>query len=288
MNFANILNQIAETDPEIYERLSPRRKVIRNFVRNVSLTALPFAIGGLFNKAYGQTTPPDPILDVLNFALTLEYLESAFYQEALRNSVGPVAPDPLIPSGLEQAAITLISNHETKHVVFLQNAIRGMGKDFVPSPTFDFTAGGAYPTVFEDYDMFLAVAQTLEDTGVRAYKGGAAVLIPKPELLQAALRIHTIEARHAAHIRMMRRNSPSALISGDLMPWVTGSASNIVGANDEIQLAYSGEDNAEQMKFQISGINGQSFVTMDAATQAFDEPLAAEDVLRIATKFIVT
>ena len=287
MNFANILNHIAETDPEIYERLSPRRKVIRNFVQKVSLTALPFAIGGLFNKAYGQVAP-DPILEVLNFALTLEHLEHEFYKKALSFSVGPVAPDPLIPSGLDQQAIIKITNHEWKHVVFLQQTISSMGKAFIDVPKFDFSAGGAYPTVFDDYDMFLAIAQTLEDTGVRAYKSGAAVLAEQPELLKAALRIHTTEARHAAHIRMMRRNAPSALIMGDVTPWVTGTESNIAGANDEIILAYSAEDKTEQMKIQIVGINGQTFVNEEHATQAFDEPLAVADVLRIASKFIVT
>lgn len=287
MNFANILNHIAETDPEIYERLSPRRKVIRNFVRNVSLTALPFALGGLFNKAYGQTAP-DPILDTLNFALTLEYLEHEFYKEALSKSVGPVMPNPLIPSGLDQQAIIKIADHELKHVLFLQNTIRGMGKAFVPSPEFDFSAGGAYPTVFDQYDMFLAVAQVLEDTGVRAYKGGGATLTAQPDILQAALRIHTLEARHAAQIRSMRRNSPSPLISGDIKPWITGEESNITNVTDDIILAYSGEDNTEQVKVQINGISGSPFVTLTAATEAFDEPLAMEDVLTIASKFIVT
>ncbi len=287
MNFANILNHIAETDPEIYERLSPRRKVIRNFVRSASLTALPFALGGLFKKAYGQTTPPNPVVDALNFALTLEYLESEFYQEALRHSLGPVAPDPLIPSGLEQQAIVKISNHETKHVVFLQNTIRGMGGTPVPMPEFDFTAGGAYPTVFDDYDMFLAVAQMLEDTGVRAYKSGIDVLSANPDVLQAALRIHTTEARHAAQIRTMRRNAPSLLIAGDIMPWVTGAESNITAPNSDILLAYSNEDNTDQLKIQINGINGQSFVDLNSATEAFDEPLAAADVLKIVSAFIV-
>lgn len=286
MNFANLINQVAETDPEIYERLSPRRKVIRNFMRNVSLTALPFAIGGLFNKAYGQTTP-DPVVAVLNFALTLEYLEHQFYNEALSYSVGPVMPDPLIPSGLQQSAIIRIANHEAKHVAFLKDTIRALGATPVDSPEFDFSAGGAYPTVFDDYDMFLAVAQVLEDTGVRAYKGATGDLLSRNEILQAALRIHATEARHAAQIRMMRRDAPSALISGDLMPWITGDNSNIAGANDDIQLAYSNEKNTTQVSLQIVNINGQSAVDEDIASEAFDEPLASTDVLRIASKFIV-
>lgn len=286
MNFANLLHQVAEQDPEIYERISPRRKLIRNFMRGVSLTALPFAIGGLFNKAYGQTTP-DPIVTVLNFALTLEYLEHRFYDKALSFSVGPVMPDPLIPSGLQQSAIIKIANHEARHVNFLKDTLGAMGVTPADAPEFDFTAGGAYPTVFDDYDVFLAVAQVLEDTGVRAYKGATPELVSKNEILQAALRIHTTEGRHAAQIRMMRRDAPSAMISGDLMPWITGDNSNIAAANDDIQLAYSNERNTEHVKLQLVNINGQAFVDEAVASEAFDEPLAAADVLRIASKFIV-
>jgi hypothetical protein len=286
MNFANILKHVAETDPEIYERLSPRRKVIRNFARTASLTALPFALGSLFKKAYGQTNPI-PVLEVLNFALTLEYLESEFYKKALSYSVGPVAPDPLIPSGLEQQAIIGIGEHEKRHVTFLRETIQGLGSIPMDSPKFDFTAGGIYPTVFDEYDAFLAVAQTLEDTGVRAYKGGIDILSERADILQAALRIHSLEARHAAQIRSMRRNYPSILISGDIMPWVTGNESNISGPNDDIQLAYSKENNTEQVRIQIVGINGQAFVDEASATEAFDEPLAPTDVMKIAGKFIV-
>ena len=73
----------------------------------------------------------------------------------------------------------------------------------VAEPTFDFSGGkgsgnGPFANAFNDYSLFLAVAQTLEDTGVRAYKGQAGNLISSDDVLTAALRIHSVEARHAA------------------------------------------------------------------------------------------
>src|ERR1044071_6719076 len=127
MNFSNILSEIERLDPEVYERTSDRRKVIKNWGRRVSLAALPFALGSLFNKAYGKTN--DAITDVLQFALALEYMESELYRLAL------AAPDvlppkrQLIPSktGLEVPAIQMICKPEQQHVAFLTSALQGMG-----------------------------------------------------------------------------------------------------------------------------------------------------------------
>ncbi len=57
MNFSNILEEIENTDQEIYQRIDPRRKTIKSFLNfgsKLALTAVPFALGGLFNKAYGR------------------------------------------------------------------------------------------------------------------------------------------------------------------------------------------------------------------------------------------
>jgi len=82
----------------------------------------------------------------------------------------------------------------------------------VAKPVFDFSGGngtmlGPFATVFTNCNVFLAVAQTFEDTGVRAYKGRAGELVGGGDLLTAALQIHSVEARHAAHIRLMRKTN---------------------------------------------------------------------------------
>lgn len=296
MNFSNILSEIERIDPEVYERLSPRRRVIKNWMRRVSLTALPFALGSLFNKAYGQTA--NPIVDVLNFALTLEYLEAEFYQKAIEATVVQPPRVQLIPTttGLELPAFMQIAAHEKAHVDFLFKTITKLVEGsttlrVAEKPTFDFTGGkgsgtGPFTGVFSDYGVFLAVAQTLEDTGVRAYKGQAGALKGDNELLSAALRIHSIEARHAAHIRLMRSQTPGPLVAGTVNPWITLDQSNIAGV-PATQPSYDGEQNTTQANIQIKEINGFVHIGDAEASEAFDEPLGKQQVLDIIDPFLV-
>lgn len=275
MNFQNILTNLSETDPEIFERTSERRSVIKNWSKGIALTALPLALGSLFKKAYGKNT--GLITDTLNFALTLEYLEAEFYQTAL-NSSG------LIPSGAPTGAIQTIYNHEAAHVTFLQQVITAAGETPVAKPTFDFSGGngsgsGPFLTAFSDYDLFLAVAQTFEDTGVRAYKGQAANLITDNVALEAALNIHSVEARHASHIRSMRKARGASV-----KPWVTLNQSGI--GNSAVQPSYDGEEVTNQAGIEITNINGES-ISNATASESFDEPLTTQQVLAIVDPFIV-
>lgn len=59
--------------------------------------------------------------------------------------------------------------------------------------------------MFRSYARYLGVAQSFVDTGVRAYKGGAPTLMPNKDLLESALNIHSVEARHSSHVRTVRR-----------------------------------------------------------------------------------
>lgn len=120
-------------------------------------------------------------VDILNYALTLEYLEAAFYAEA--NARGAL-------SGELATFARTVGEHENAHVTALQ---RALGPKAVKRPSFDFkgTTG--------DAATFSRTALTLEDTGVEAYQG-AAVNIQSKEILTAAISIHPVEARHAAWI----------------------------------------------------------------------------------------
>lgn len=277
MNFRNILNNIAEADPEVFEKTDARRNVIKNWSRNIALTTLPFALGSMFKKAYGKNT--QTITETLNFALTLEYLEAEFYKAAL-NSTG------LIPTTAAMGAIQTIYNHEAAHVEFLKTAISSAGGTPVSMPQFDFSGGngsgnGPFKDAFTDYALFLAVAQTFEDTGVRAYKGQAGNLMGdnNNDVLEAALNIHSVEARHASHIRSMRRASGI-----NLKPWITGNSSAI--NSSAVQASYDGEENGTQAGINITGINGEA-IDADTASEAFDEPLTKAQVLSIVDPFIV-
>ena len=122
MNLQNIVSQIENKDPEVFEKTSSRRKAMKefgSFAGKVALASLPFALGSMFKKAYGQT--PADIIGVLNYALTLEYLEAEFYKKG-------VASPGLIPAGTPAvAALTKIRDDENAHVSFLRDAITASG-----------------------------------------------------------------------------------------------------------------------------------------------------------------
>lgn len=278
MNIVNIIEEIEKVDGEIFERLNPRRAAMKDFFnlgKKVAVAAAPMVLGQMFTKAYGQTTP-SAVLDVLNYALTLEYLEYHFYNHAL------VAAPGLIPAGAPTGAITTIRDHEKAHVDLLKGAITASGGTPVSFTydQFDFTAKGTFTNVYTDYPTFLAVAQAFEDTGVRAYKGQATVLKGMP-VLTTALQIHSVEARHAAHIRSMR-----AANGATIKPWISlgmGGVANDTGIA-AVDAIYAGEDLDVQAGVTITGI--ATGVTKAAAVESFDEPLAKEDVLKIAGLFI--
>jgi hypothetical protein len=286
MNIVNILEEIEKVDGEIYERLNPRRAAMKDFFnmsKKITLAAMPLALGSVFQKAYGQSTP-SAVLDVLNFALSLEYLEYNFYNHAL---AAPI-PTP-IPTGAPLAAITVIRNHEQAHVNLLVGAITSLGgtpRTPIPYADTDFTAGGTFPTVFSDYGTFLAVAQGFEDTGVRAYKGQAGVLVKNP-VLTTALQIHSVEARHAAHIRSMRTTLSGG--SPVYKPWISLGAAG--QANDsgvpQVDAVYAGEDTTVQAGVNIVGVGGNTGITKAAAVECFDEPLDKAAVLAIANLFLM-
>jgi hypothetical protein len=241
-------------DPELMERVVSRRAAVSRsgkLAGALAIASMPVALGVLAKNAFGQGAGlPQAIVDVLNFALTLEYLEDEFYRTGLGSGV--------IPAG-DQPVFQQISKHETAHVALLQSVL---GTSAVAKPTFDFTAGGTFPDPFSDYPTFQALSQAFEDTGVRAYKGQAPALISNDDILTTALRIHSVEARHAAEVRRLRGEKP----------WITGNQSTLPAAAAPI---YAGEE------------AGQG-VTSVASSEAFDEPLTMETVLDIAGLFIAS
>lgn len=292
MNVNNILNEIEKVDPEVYERLDTRRSAMKQFsgmAGKLAVLAVPFALGSMFKKAYGRNSNTAALIDVLNFALTLEYLEAKFYQ--LGNAAA-TAGTLAIPAGVERTSFQTIGAHETAHVAFLRSAITSSGGTPVNEPVFDFTGGngsgtGPFMGVFTNYALFLAVAQTFEDTGVRAYKGQATDvdLMANNDVLTAALQIHSVEARHAAQVRKIRKANGGLVPAGvDVKPWITGNQSGIASAN--VQASYNGEEVTNQATIEIVGINGQAISSTDAS-EAFDEPLTKAQVLAIVDPFIV-
>jgi rubrerythrin len=267
MNIINVIEDIKKFDPEVYERLGSRRAALNSVGKmgmKAALAAVPLALGSMFNKAYAKGAAHEGIVEVLNFALTLEYLEFEFYDIGLKT--------PALITGNARNIMETIRLHEKQHVEFLLATIKALGGTPVAKPTFDFTAGGAFAT-FRSLPTFLVLSQAFEDTGVRAYKGQAANLISNDAVLTAALQIHSVEARHAARVRDLRGQKG----------WIVGSdGGNMPAATNAV---YAGEDNLVQ-----AGVNLQSALpsySVADLTAAFDEPLTKEEVLAIAGLFIV-
>ncbi len=299
MNLKNILTEIEQVDPEVYDRLDTRRNAMQRFAtigKVLATAAVPFAMGSMFKKAYGQT--PADVLDVLQFALTLEYLESEFYKQAVSSAAAASA------SAADRAALTVIRDHENAHVVFLRAAITASGGTPVTftAANFDFSGGsaaggtpgaGPFASAFTAYPVLLAVAQTFEDTGVRAYKGQAGRLVNNNDVLTAALQIHAVEARHASKVRLMRRMLTGNLVPAGttLQPWITLNQSGIdtgnAGANAAIQKSYNGEEVVLQAGVPITNIGGTAIpISAAEASEAFDEPLTKAQILDIVDPFI--
>lgn len=294
MNLQNIFSEIEKVDADVYDRMDSRRSAMKefaNFSGKVALAAMPLALGSMFKKAYGQT--PTDVVDVLQFALTLEYLEAEFYTLGVpRSGVQTNAG----AAGI--AAFTKIRDHENTHVAYFKTVITSLGSTPIAKPTFDFTGGKGVPVVgpFQgwdtNYDVFLAVSQTLEDTGVRAFKGQAGRLINNKTVLTAALNVHSVEARHASHVRQMRRARGTAtanttLYSGSIKPWINQKDSNIGVAPyaAAVQGNYNGEENIVQGGVNITSLPGNA--SLDAASASFDEPLTKAQVLMLVDPFIV-
>ena len=144
-------------------------------------------VGPFVGQAMAQGSGGD--LDILNFALTLEFLEGAFYTMAVKDVKG-------LTGDAKEVATTLRDN-ELEHVDALTATIKDLGGEPVKAPGVDF--GDA----FSSQDTFLELAQTFEDLGVGAYNG-AGPMIESTDVLAAAGSIVQIEGRHAGVIRFVR------------------------------------------------------------------------------------
>ena len=138
-------------------------------------------------------------VDVLNYALTLEHLEYAFYRDGLE----AFSADDFTSAGYADNVYEwfgIIRDHELEHVNVITQVVTDLGGEPVAEAEYDFG--------YTDLAGFVGVAQVLENTGVSAYQGAAQFLIDEDELLTAALTIHGVEARHAAYLNGLQGESP--------------------------------------------------------------------------------
>lgn len=182
----------------------------RRLFRNAAIAGGSMAAIGTVGFVGAQDATPEadtaseesPFADgveVANYALTLEHLETAFYRDGLAE----IGVDGITALGFQEGVFDRLSEigaHEAEHVTALIGVVESLGGEPVEEATYDFG--------YADAAGFLQVAQALEDTGVSAYQGAAQYLIGAPEILTAALTIHGVEARHAAYIALLNEANP--------------------------------------------------------------------------------
>ncbi|MBO0934369.1 ferritin-like domain-containing protein [Fibrella aquatilis] len=260
MNLQNILNELEVVDGELAGRMAhvSRRGLFSSLTRKTIAAAAPMVMASALTSAYGQGSGlPSNVVDVLNFALLLEYAESDFYNRGATSGL-------MVPME-NREMFAQIRKHENAHVRLLRSVL---GSQAIAMPRFDFTAGGAFPDVFSNFQTYAAVSQAFEDTGVRAYKGQAANLRNAPAILEVALNIHSVEARHAARIRQLRGQKG----------WITDNM-----ASGLPQAIYDGENITHQLGIEVIGLTGKSRAEV---TEAFDEILSKDQTLAIAGAFL--
>jgi rubrerythrin len=125
----------------------------------------------------------------LNYALTLEYLETAFYEEVAKSGLF---------KGEELAVLKKFGSEEKQHVEALHGTVMKLGGKPAPKPKTEFP--------LKDAKSVAELAGTVENLGAAAYLGQAGN-IQSPEVLAAALSIHSVEARHAATLNTLLKLS---------------------------------------------------------------------------------
>jgi rubrerythrin len=150
--------------------------------------ALAFSTGNRPPAKFGKGD-----IGILNYALTLEYLESSFYNEATANQ----RRTAFLKSPQARVFLKTVTHDENQHVKALKKVL---GKHAVKKPKFDFHGDNATQA------KFLTASFALENEGVHAYSGQA-FNIKDPKLLAAALSIVTVEARHASVVGLIRNGT---------------------------------------------------------------------------------
>lgn len=167
---------------------------VKGVTREAFLARAAIAAGSVYGLAavgpfVGQALAKGGDVSILQYALTLEYLETAFYTQAVQKT-------PHLKGMALEVAKTLREN-EKEHVDALTKTIQSLGAKPGKAP------GVNFGTAFASVASFLKAAQTFEELGVSAYNG-AAPLVSSKDVLTAAGGIVQVEARHAAVIRYLR------------------------------------------------------------------------------------
>lgn len=166
----------------------------RNFIKVAALVGAGSTLVAATRhdkKAFADATTND--LEILNYALTLEYLEAEFYTRGLEEGV---------LSGRALDLVEPIRDHEQEHVTVLTQVVKDLGGKPAAKPEFQFPDG-----TFTSKAKFLATAAAFEELGVTAYHGQVP-RIDDADILKSAAAIAGVESRHAAIVADLMGGDP--------------------------------------------------------------------------------
>jgi hypothetical protein len=296
MNLLSLLDTIGgaapgPVSPEVAATLPTGRRVMLRSAGQASVRALAAALPLALTLPALAASTAETISDSLRLLLTLTDLQEALYTKAL-------ATPPLVPSTV-RAEIDLIRQQHQQQAAFLRGLFERAGTTKPPVATFDFS-GSHYGTgpvqfaeVFTTFDKFLQLAQPVADAAARIYQGQLMNLNSDNQLLDAMIRRQAVEARHASHLRTLRRN-----LSNSLLPksWPSPTDPAVPAALATIQAS---EDNLKQLvpgataAGDFSGARYINFIALSPDTpvrstslaEAFDEPLSTQQAVDLLALF---
>jgi Ferritin-like domain len=287
----------------------------RNFVKKLGIAGAALGALSTAPKTWAQSAgaPAGPSdIDILNFALNLEYLEAEFYvvattgntlaQQGVAGTTGASSGttnangtsigtnNPGLTTGGNMVAFTdprvqsvaqELATDEKDHVALLQGAIAGLGGVAIAKPAINLAALGIG---FASQNDFLTLSRAFEDIGVTAY-GGAAPLIQNKGILGVAARVLATEAEHVGAIRLFcaQNNVMTMALDGvDHLPPPSGTqyfSTNSQALTETrtpgqvLYLAYGNKANATSGGFFPNGVNGNINMSSAAATATSNSPL---------------
>ena len=273
---------------------SPNRRSFLKTIAAATAGVSALSMAGL-TPAEAQTTTE---VEVLKFALNLEYLESEFYTYAVygrgietfgigvsgeANGSNPAEGGWTTGGkvvdfnrGLTAQVAAEIGSDERAHVVLLRSAL---GSQTIAKPSLNLNALGFG---FGNMDDFLRLSRIFEDIGVSAY-AGAAGLLSTPSIITTAARILATEAEHVSSVRTQitaQGITTSKLDGADLIPPPSGTKYQVLSINasnglpatrtpgEVLYLAFGNKANATSGGFFPSGVNGAITTSSGPATAA--------------------
>ena len=266
---------------DISQPLTPPAPNRRSFVRNIGLASAAAGIVASANLADGQSAAPTDV-DILNFALNLEYLEAEFYTVATSGTTidnfgvsiagsgtaGATTGGARVPFSTTNGTIRRVAQelaaNERFHVALLQNTIMLLGGTPIAKPAINLNALGLG---FGSEHDFLILSRAFEEIGVTAY-GGAAPLITNKTVLAYAAQILATEAEHVGYIRslIVQNGVATAVLDPvDVVPPPSGTQYFSLNSNaitgvrtpgQVLYVAFGGVASATSGGFFPSGVNG--------------------------------